>query len=99
MVFVVGDIMLASTSEPFNNYAIKKFAEAFKIKDMGIPNYIIGMHIYYDRANGIIKLNQERYIKAMATKYGYADAKPVCTPHNATKLDVSMCDTSYCRHN
>ena len=91
VVFVVDDIMVGSSDEAFMNELIKEFRKRYKITDMGTPEYILGMHLHYDRDAGIIRLNQERYIKAIAKRFGVDNSRPVTTPSNSTRLCESMC--------
>ena len=91
LVFVVDDIMVASNDNDFINDLVAEFRKRFKVTDMGQPEYILGMHLHYDRALGFIRLTQERYIKAIAKRFGIDGSRPVTTPHNSTKLCESMC--------
>ena len=58
---------------------------------MGVPKYILGMHLQYDREAGYLHLSQERYIKAVAKRFGVDGSRPVSTPSNSTKLCEPMC--------
>ena len=94
LVFVVDDIMFASDSKQFNDAVVAAFRARFKIKDMGQPKYILGMHIEYDQATGRLALTQERYIKAVAAKFGFDNSRPKTMPHNTTKLHQGMSGTA-----
>ena len=52
----------------------------FKLKDMGDPEYIIGIHIDYDRDKRNLKLNQKLYVETIAEKFGQTNGKPEITP-------------------
>ena len=59
-------------------------------KDMGFPDYVIGMHIEKDKHDNIL-LNQQLYIETIVRRFNMTDAKPVSTPANSTvKLSKSM---------
>ena len=61
LVFVVDDIMIASDNEEFVEFLVEEFKDRYKITDMGVPEYILGMHLHYDRGTDYIHLSQERY--------------------------------------
>ena len=59
VVFVVDDIMIGSSDENFTKTLIQEFHNRYyKITDVRQPQYILGMHLYYDRDAGILRLNQ-----------------------------------------
>ena len=47
----------------------------FKIKDLGNPEYVIGIHIDYDKSNRSLKLNQKLYIETIAEKFQQTKTK------------------------
>ncbi|KAJ3569220.1 hypothetical protein NP233_g5191 [Leucocoprinus birnbaumii] len=52
----------------------------FDITDLGEVNYVLGLQVIRDRANGLIYLSQETYIKSVLERFGMANAHPVSTP-------------------
>ena len=64
---VVDDLIIASKTREEANKVIKDLGKIFKVKNLGTPKYIIGVHIQYDRTRRILQLNQELYINNMAS--------------------------------
>ena len=66
MVLVyVDDITIVSNSQEQIKWFKTRFAETFKIKDMGELTRILGMEIVRDRQNRTIQLKQSAYIKKL----------------------------------
>lgn len=53
---------------------------AFKIKDLGSVKECLGMRVTRDRNEGVIKLDQEVYVKDIVEKFKMTEAKQVYTP-------------------
>ena len=47
------------------------------MKDMGEPNYFLGVKIIRDRIKRVLGLTQETYIKRMLKRYHMQDSKPM----------------------
>ena len=66
------------------------------MKDLGEAQFILGIQIERDRANRILYLSQETYIKKVIERFGMSDCKPVSTPLEAgmklSKLDSPESD-------
>jgi len=52
----------------------------FKARDMGEPEWFLGMHIIRDRAAGTITLSQRQYAKTLVERYGMGDANSTTLP-------------------
>jgi hypothetical protein len=49
----------------------QQLAETFKMTNIGDSNYYLGMDLHYDRANGILHLDQSKYVEQIIKLYGY----------------------------
>jgi len=52
----------------------------FKARDMGEPEWFLGMHIIRDRAAGTITLSQRQYATTLVERYGMGDANRTTLP-------------------
>ena len=77
-----------------NNKAVEKLAAKYKIKVIGEPNMLLGMHITCDYENHIIRLSQAHYIKQMLREFGMEDANAVSTPMNLNVIQHESRDES-----
>lgn len=72
-----------------------KFLKAFKIKDLGIAEWILGIRITRNRKEKTIILDQEVYINKILKKFNMNDSKPVDTPEVTSKiLSLDDCPNS-----
>lgn len=76
----VDDLLIFSNDTKMKNEVKKALMDRLKMKDLGQAHYILGMKITRDRKNGIIYLDQEKYIKNMLERFNMTDCKPVSTP-------------------
>ena len=63
---------------------LQKMKRRFKRKDMGEPQYIIGIHINYNQDERTLKLNQKLYIEIIAENFAQTNRKPEITPCSAS---------------
>ena len=56
------------------------FNTQFEVKDLGVVNYILQMHVEWAKDVKSLSISQQRQIRALAEKYGLSDCKPVQTP-------------------
>ena len=80
MTITVDDLLIAGSTSELTDKLISQMKDRFKIKDLGTPEYVIGVHIDYDKPNQTLKLNQKLYIETIAEKFGQTKAKPVIQP-------------------
>ena len=93
---VVDDLLIASKTKQHANILIKQLRNSFKIKHLGNPQYVIGIHIDYDMERRTLKLNQALYINNMAQRFGQQNSKPTKQPADPnTKLSKDMCHVEY----
>lgn len=94
LAIYVDDILIFWKDEEKKNELKKSLSTVFKMKDMGVANNCVGLHITYNQ-NGNICLDQSTYIRDMLKKFNMADCKPVSTPSDANqKLTMDMCASS-----
>ena len=46
---VVDDILLASNKKKYADEIVEQMKQRFRTKDLGVPTYVIGIHIDYQR--------------------------------------------------
>lgn len=62
LLLYVDDIILASPNLKYIEFYKGKLAQEFNVKDKGkLENFLV-LEIEYDRMNGILKINQRRYV-------------------------------------
>ena len=89
----VDDIILASDSIERINEVKASLHNRYKMKDLGLLNYFLGVNVEQDLQNGTISLNQANYIEKLLDQFNMKDANPVKTPVDpAIKLTVSNDD-------
>ena len=76
----VDDILSTANSQARNDLIEKQIATKFKIKSLGKPTLLLGMHIIHNPSQHLIKLSQTAYIDALLKKFGMEQANPVSTP-------------------
>jgi hypothetical protein len=79
IVWVDDMVGIADTKET-NDKAVEKLAAKYKIKVIGEPNMLLGMHITRDYKNRIIRLSQAHYIHQMLKEFGMENMNTVSTP-------------------
>lgn len=76
----VDDLLIFTNNQKIKNHIKGELNKKFKMKDLGDLCYCIGIHIERDRKNGVIYLDQRKYILEVLQKYGMSDCKTVKTP-------------------
>ena len=80
LLLYVDDMLIAGSSiEEINNLK-KQLSKQFAMKDLGAAKQILGMRIIKDKANGILKLSQSKYVKKVLNRFNMNKAKPMSTP-------------------
>lgn len=80
LAIYVDDLILLTNCKSTKSYIKQKLCEKFSMKDLGELKYCIGWHVTRDRKNGIMYIDQKKYIQEILHKYGMSDCKPVKTP-------------------
>ncbi len=88
LLLYVDDIVLCSKN--LNNVEIFKtrIAEKFRSRDLGNVRNFLGLHIDYNRCDGILKINQSSLITNVAQRFRVSNSKQVYSPIES-KLDLS----------
>lgn len=88
MLFIaiyVDDLMIFDNDPRLRSQIKSNLMEKFKMKDLGVAKYCIGIHITRDRDNGTISLDQKGYIDVILKRFNMERCNPVSTP-----MDVSL---------
>ena len=86
-VYVDDLIVIAETEEEMKKVK-QSLSAQFKMKDMGILHYCLGITIEQDSEQKCLWMHQKQYILKMLEKFGLSEAKPVSTPADlSTKLE------------
>ncbi|KAJ0532312.1 putative RNA-directed DNA polymerase [Helianthus annuus] len=87
LLVYVDDVVVTGNSE----VEIKKIKnilhETFKIKDLGILKYFLGIEVLYDK--NVVCLNQRKYCLELLNEFGFLGCKPVSTPIEQSSLVTS----------
>ena len=78
----VDDLIIITESEDEMDCIKGALKNRFKMKDMGILHYCLGVSVEYDDVHGRVKIGQAHYIRKMLERYGLGDANPVSVPMN-----------------
>lgn len=90
----VDDILIFSRSQKEVSRLIEHFSNSLEIKDLGEPEFCLGIEFARDKENVVIR--QTSYIRDLLKRFGMTDAKPVSMPIDVnvklTKLDLDVDD-------
>lgn len=90
LLLYVDDIILAGPDLNIINVYKDKLCKEFEIKDKGKLQNFLGLEIEYNREEGIIKLNQRRYVESLLKKFGFEGCSSTAIPIDpGLKLNVS----------
>ena len=80
LALYVDDMLIAGSSITEINRLKQQLAEHFEMKDLGPAKQILGMRIFRNRSEGVLKLSQEKYIEKLLDRFNVGDAKTRNTP-------------------
>ncbi|XP_074298256.1 uncharacterized protein LOC141629094 [Silene latifolia] len=69
LVLYVDDILLAANDLGMLHDVKKYLSKNFEMKDMGETSYVIGIEIFRDRSQGLLRLSQKAYIDKVLERY------------------------------
>ncbi|KAF1317267.1 Integrase catalytic core protein, partial [Globisporangium splendens] len=92
VVVYVDDVILVSKTGDGVRAIHNKLKEAFSIKELGEPRFILGIEVARDRNTRTLTLSQRGYIQQLAEKFRLSDAKPVYLPADANSRLSRMSD-------
>jgi transposase InsO family protein len=76
----VDDGVIASKNDADIDRVIAELGSAFRVKDLGPTEWLLGIKVQRDSKTGDISISQRQYAVNMLEQYGMADCKPVSTP-------------------
>lgn len=80
MPVFVDDITITSKDKSQIQWVKDLLAKVFKLKDLGLTKFLLGIQIDYNQANRTIALSQCQYILDILTCFKMSDCTPVSTP-------------------
>ncbi|XP_019179774.1 PREDICTED: uncharacterized protein LOC109174982 [Ipomoea nil] len=83
LVYVDDILIMGSDSERVTTL-IDKLALEFKVRDMGVPSFLLGIETVPLSAGML--LSQQRYMKDILNRASMVDCKPVITPVSSAKI-------------
>lgn len=83
LLLYVDDILIASKSMSEIKKLKSELSYEFEMKDLGAARRILGMDIFRDRENGVIRLSQTEYLKKVVSNFRMAEEKVSMTPIGA----------------
>lgn len=90
LLIYVDDIIISGPDINLLNQIKSKLMTNFKMIDKGELKNFLGLEIRYDRDKGVLKVNQETYIKSLLKKFKMEHCKRSAIPIE-TKLNVDIC--------
>lgn len=85
----VDDILFFWEDESEKDKLKRSLSSVFKMKDIGVATYCVGLHITY--VNGGICLDQTKYVHDVLARFNMTDCKAVATPSDVSqKLSIEM---------
>lgn len=95
VLIYVDDLLIAGTDTGEVQHIKHTLSNFFKMKDLGLIRYFLGMDIIQDTENSQIKINQTNYLKNVLKKFDMQNCNPITTPmeinfqHDSLKRDNS----------
>lgn len=80
LLLYVDDMLVANNAVEGIREVKKMMSSKFEMKDLGEAKTIIGMQIKRHRHTGMLKLNQQLYLKKVLSRYNMIVSKSVTTP-------------------
>ncbi|KAJ0456205.1 putative RNA-directed DNA polymerase [Helianthus annuus] len=90
LLVYVDDVVLTGNSVVEIEHIKKILNDTFKIKDLGILKYFLGIEVLYN--NDEVFFSQRKYCLELLSEFGYLGCKPVSTPIEQSYLVTSKVD-------
>ncbi|KAJ0808240.1 putative RNA-directed DNA polymerase [Helianthus annuus] len=84
LLVYVDDIVITGNSNIEIEKVKSMLSDTFRIKDLGILKYFLGIEVLYDECG--LCLSQRKYCLELLTEFGYLGCKPVATPIELSSL-------------
>ena len=76
LILYVDDILLATNDKEILHETKRFLLKKLEMKDLGEASFVLGIQIYRDHPQGILRLSQKTYIEKILERYGIQDCKP-----------------------
>lgn len=90
LLLYVDDMILAGPNLEYTEFYKEKLTQEFSVKDKGELKNFLGLEIEYEKGNGILKINQRRYILGILRRFNFENCKQCVTPIES-KVNLSIC--------
>ena len=91
----VDDLIIAGSNDHVIGEVKNTLRKKYKMKDLGLLNWVLGMEVIHDIPNKTITLNQTTYIKQLLDKFDMTKCHVARTPMDSrSPLSKSMCPTT-----
>ncbi|KAJ0909446.1 putative RNA-directed DNA polymerase [Helianthus annuus] len=90
LLVYVDDIVLTGNSIAEIEHIKQVLNDTFKIKDLGVLKYFLGIEVLYDKDE--ICFSQRKYCLELLSEFGYLGCKPISTPIEQSYLVTSKVD-------
>lgn len=95
IVVYVDDLIVATDNDEAFDQLKRDLGDEFKIKDLGILHYCIGIEFQQDPATKSVMMSQQKYIQDILVRFGMEQCKPVSTPLDGkVRLTKKMAPTT-----
>lgn len=84
LAIYVDDILLLCNSQEALDAEKAELNSFFAMTDMGALHFILGIQVFQDPSQGLIKISQQSYIISLLKKYNMDACKGIETPLTAT---------------
>ncbi|MCW4346512.1 MAG: reverse transcriptase domain-containing protein [Candidatus Thiodiazotropha endolucinida] len=89
IVVWVDDLIIAASNESLLTETKQMLKDKFNMKDLGKLSYFLG--IDFKQENGLVKMNQKRYLLKILDRFEMVDCKPRSTP---SELKIDCMDSN-----
>ncbi|KAK9701999.1 Reverse transcriptase (RNA-dependent DNA polymerase) [Popillia japonica] len=97
LLLYVDDIILSGPDLAEIDRCKKELMNKFEIKDKGSFKNFLGLEIDYGREKGILKINQERYLKGILKRFNFENCKSCNTPIDP-RLKIKISEDKECQN-
>ena len=88
----VDDLVLIGPHLPTLHVLQKKLTDSFKMKDLGVLNYFLGVSVTFSPAG--IRLSQKRYAEEILTRFNMNSCRPVAMPMDPGLFSLMSSDAT-----
>ena len=92
LLLYVDDVLMVGSNTEIIQTLKKALMERFAMKDMSNVSLILGMPIARDRAEGRLKISQEKFVTSILQRFGMSECNPVHTTGTDPELSVTQPD-------